>query len=422
MSLSRPASMHPESAARLPSPSSDALEASDALSALIAEAIEAAGGWIGFDRYMQYVLYEPGLGYYSGGSTKFGAAGDFVTAPELSDALARAVVEALAEPLGALSKPSILELGAGNGTLAAQVLDAFDSRAASSSAGVVPSYRILETSADLRRRQQHALGRFGERVTWLDRLPEEPFDGLILANEVADALPTACFAKRGGRAVPLGVSLSSRGAAAGHADDSARDSTPDFASGLAPRFEWAEGAEQPALTQAVAGLEAELGAPLPDGYRSEIRLALPAWVEALCAAVRLGGVMLVDYGYERRDYYHPQRSNGTLMCHYRHRAHDDPFLYPGLQDVTAWVDFSACADAGRRAGASVAGYTTQAQFLIETLGANLVRPGAEPTPQQLSALKTLVLPGEMGERFKVLLLTKGFEASLAGRDLRGRLP
>ncbi len=380
------------SASPLPPPGPEAFAVSRKLAARIAAEIDAAGGWIGFDRYMRLALYAPGLGYYSAGSTKLGGAGDFVTAPELGDALARALAARIAPLLATLELPAVLELGAGRGTLAAQLLEAL----AALGMADVP-YLILEPSADLAARQRERLARWGERVRWQERLPAPPFEGAVVANEVADALPVACFVKRRGRARPLGA---------------VREGT---------RFAWAEGPEDPELERAVEGLEAALGAPLPEGYRSEIRLELPGWIAAIGAALQRGVFWLVDYGYGRRDYYRPERSTGTLICHYRHRVHDDPFFLPGLQDITAWVDFSAAAEAALAARFTVSGYTTQGQFLLETLGEALAG-GAEPTPQALAALKTLVLPGEMGERFKVMLLAKGLDAEPPpGRDLRDRL-
>jgi SAM-dependent MidA family methyltransferase len=385
---------HMRPAAGWPVPSDAALAQSESLAAMIRDAIERAGGWLDFADYMRLALYAPGLGYYSAGSAKLGAAGDFVTAPETSDLLGRALARALHRELAPLPAPAVLELGAGSGALAAQLLDAL---AALGERRV--QYRILETSADLRARQQDVLRRFGGRVTWLDALPAAPFAGAIVANEVLDALPVRCFAKRGAGAVPLGVRVDGSG------------------------FAWAEGGDDPNLDAAVAALEAKLGEPLADGYRSELCALLPAWVASLAAALERGSMLLVDYGLPRREYYHPQRSAGTLRCHYRHRAHDDPFLYPGLQDLTAWVDFSACADAAAAAGLTVAGFTTQAQFLLATLA-------AEPPPaatdaaalRALAALKTLVLPGEMGERFKVLKLDVGAGGEdLPGRDFRDRL-
>jgi SAM-dependent MidA family methyltransferase len=375
----------------LPQPSAAALAVSAALAARIRSEIEHAGGWIDFARYMELALYEPGLGYYSAGSAKLGPGGDFVTAPELGSLLGKAVARTLRAELAALDEPTILELGAGSGALAAQVLDALgDARA---------RYLILEPSADLRERQRRALARFGTRVAWLERLPAEPFAGAVIANEVLDALPVSCFVKRGGRVVPRGVV--STGA----------------------RFAWSEGPERAELDAAVAALERSLGGPLADGYASELAPLLPPWLASIGAALVRGSILLVDYGLVRREYYHPQRSSGTLICHYRHRAHDDPFFCPGLQDISAWVDFSACADAARAAGLAVAGFTTQAQFLIATLAAEPPRVGTDAAAlRELAALKTLVLPGEMGERFKVLQLRKGAAGEpLPGRDLRDRL-
>jgi SAM-dependent MidA family methyltransferase len=376
----------------LPPPSAAALETSAALSHEIRAAIERAGGWIDFARYMELALYAPGLGYYSAGSAKLGPDGDFVTAPELSDVLGRALARALRAELAPFDAPAILEVGAGTGALAAQILNALgDTRV---------EYRILETSADFAARQRRTLARFGARVAWLDRLPDAPFAGAVIANEVLDALPVSCFVKRGGRALPRGVVADGAG------------------------FAWVDGAESGAVGAAVERLEHALGEALPDGYRSEIATSAPAWIASLAAVLARGAMFFIDYGLTRREYYHAQRSSGTLMCHYRHRAHADPFLYPGLQDITAWVDFSACADAARAAGLEVAGFTTQAQFLLATLAADPPRMGTDAASlRDLGALKTLLLPGEMGERFKVLALrTPGAAREpLAGRDFRDRL-
>ena len=378
--------------AHLPPPSPAALEVSVELARLIRSEIRAAGGWIDFARYMDLALNAPGLGYYSAGSTKLGPSGDFVTAPELSGLLGRALAGILRADCAGIEPPVILELGAGSGALAAQILDAL--------ADLNPSYLILEPSADLRERQVRALARFAGRVTWLDRLPAERSVRAVVANEVLDALPVTRFAKRGARVVPRGV--------VEHGDG----------------FAWADGPERGDLSAAVDAVERALGAPLTDGFESEIALQLSAWLASVAAVIDRGCMLLVDYGLVRREYYHPQRSSGTLICHYRHRAHDDPFIYPGLQDVSAWVDFSACADAARAAGLDVAGFTTQAQFLLATLAAEPPTAGTDVAAlRERSALKTLLLPGEMGERFKVLLLRKGAASSgaLPGRDQRGWL-
>ena len=382
------------SAAQLPAPSGAARKLSLELTALIRGEIAAAGGWIDFSRYMELALYAPGLGYYSAGSEKLGAAGDFMTAPELSDVLGRALAATLDRELEAFDSPTVLELGAGSGELAAQVLDALSERGRTEI-----TYRILERSADLRARQHRRLERYGARVSWIERLPELPVDGAVIANEVIDALPVARFVKRASDARPLGVV----------------DGGATFCS--------REGPHDAALSAAVAALEAKLGRRLPEGYQSEICLLLPVWLEELAASLTRGSLVFVDYGLTRREYYHEQRSEGTLICHYRHRAHQDPFCYPGLTDLSAWVDFSACADAAAQIGLTVAGFTTQAHFLLATAAAE---PEAFASvlsdARERSALQTLILPGEMGERFKVLLLRKGVRSGpLPGHDQRHRL-
>jgi SAM-dependent MidA family methyltransferase len=381
-------------AAQLPPPTAAALDISNELAGFVRDEIHAAGGWIDFSRYMELVLYTPRLGYYTGGSTKIGAVGDFVTAPELGSSFGRALATTLLAELDAARGATLVELGAGTGKLAAQILDRFAEYGRADVA-----YRILEPSAELRERQRSELGRFGARVEWLERLPEQPFDGALVANEVLDALPVTRFVKRRAGPRPIGVVVSGRG------------------------FAWQEGLAQPALSAAVDAIERSLERPLAEGFVSEVSPALRAWVATLGAKVRRGSMLLVDYGLVRREYYHEQRSSGTLMCHYRQRAHADPFVYPGLTDIGAWVDFSACADAAAAAGFTIAGFTTQAQYLLQTLSA-AAAPAAPGTAslRDLAALKTLLLPGEMGERFKVLLLRKNVEgAALPGRDFRARL-
>lgn len=373
-----------------PTPSDEALHVSRQLTDRVREAIALRGGWIPFDEYMQRVLYEPGLGYYSAGSVKLGPEGDFVTAPELSPAFGRLLAADLVPWLLQLGSPAIVELGAGTGALAAQLLDSLH-------AFSNLRYLILEPSADLRERQRRRLAGFGERVVWLDALPAEPIEAIVIANEVADALPVACFAKRGEQVMARGVSVSDG------------------------RLNWAERPADQVLVSVVEGLEDALGERFADGYRSEICLMLPHWIASLAGSLSRGAVLLIDYGLVRHEYYHPARRDGTLICHYRHRAHEDPFLWPGLQDLTAWVDFSACADAAVQSELAVSGFTTQGQFLVERAAQD---PGAltDATPAGLAAFKTLILPGEMGERFKLMLLSRGLRGCrLSGRDLRSRL-
>jgi SAM-dependent MidA family methyltransferase len=383
----------PPTSAELPRPSEDALQHCAAVVAAIRREIEHAGGWLDFARYMELALYAPGLGYYSAGSTKLGAAGDFVTAPELSRSFAHALGLTLDAELGASATNDVLELGAGSGALAANLLDTF------ALLGREVRYSILEPSADLRQRQQRTLERHADRVQWLERLPEAPFAGVVVANEVLDALPVARFGIEGNTPVALGVAAQRDG------------------------FEWQLATASQEIVHAVRTIERSLGRPLPTGYRSEICFACAPWLAGLAACLERGSLLLVDYGLVRSDYYHEQRTDGTLVCHYRHRAHGDPFVYPGLQDITAWVDFSACAEAAASAGLVVAGFTTQGQYLLSVLAALPPALAADlQSPQEQSALKTLILPGEMGERFKVLLLRKGVDGpALPGKDFRYRL-
>jgi SAM-dependent MidA family methyltransferase len=377
----------------LPPPDPQAASASEQLTDLIRAEIAASGGWLDFERYMELALYSPGLGYYSAGSVKLGPRGDFTTAPELSSIFGSVIAGQIHGMLANLATPVILELGAGTGSLAKSILDKF-----AEDGGPIPDYWILELSADLMERQRECLTAYEGYIRWLDTLPDAGFEGVILANEVADALPVAAFVKRETGVLPLGVGVTDG------------------------RLEWADGPASETLSAAVAALEEKLPSLLPTGYRSEISLRLPAWIEALAAPLRRGAVMLIDYGLVRREYYHESRSRGTLVCHYRHRAHEDPFFYPGLQDITAWVDFSACADAMASTGLGIAAFTTQAQFLMHGGALEMLASvSGHEALRQGQALKTLMLPGEMGERFKLLLATRDIDATLPGRDLRDRL-
>jgi SAM-dependent MidA family methyltransferase len=351
------------------------------------------GGWMGFDRFMQRALNEPGLGYYAAPSTKLGAAGDFTTAPELGDLLAECLAQFFRPILERMSDPAILELGAGTGRLALDLLQAL------AAAGLEQlRYEILETSSDLGQRQRETLAPVAGRVNWLDRLPLQGCERIVLCNEVADALPVVRFEKRDGQIFPLGVA---------HAEG---------------RFHWQIGAFDSALAGAVAAIERARGAAFSNGYRSEICLLLAPWVASLAQGIGDGGLLVVDYGLPARDYYRSDRNDGTLLCYFRQRALSDPFRWPGLQDISAWIDFSRLAAAGRAAGLELAGFTTQGQFLLETMAA---LPGTileSMTPRTISAAKTMILPGEMGERFKLMWLTRGgTHGGLSGRDFRSWL-
>jgi len=367
-----------------PPPSEEALAHSRSLIEVIAREIACAGGWVSFARYMELALYAPGLGYYTGGSTKLGGAGDFVTAPELSSLFSQTLARQVGEIQAAVGG-EVLELGAGSGRMAADLLLALDAVQR-----LPAGYAILEVSAQLRERQQQRLealpGRIRERVRWLDTLPSA-WTGSVLANEVLDALPV--------HLTVWGEPPSERGVTL-----------------VDGRFAYQDRALEPGLLHsAAARIDA---AP---GYVSEICLAAPALVDALAALLRHGVLLFIDYGFGRREYYHPQRTQGTLMCHYRHRAHDDPFLLPGLQDITAHVDFTSVAEAGVRAGLQLAGYTTQAHFLVNLGITDLLgrSPSDDPSyfPTVAGAQK-LLSPAEMGELFKVIALSRGALPPLSG--------
>lgn len=384
---------------KLPQPKPDALAISRALSDEIRARIAAAGGWLDFSDFMQLALYAPGLGYYAAGATKFGASGDYTTAPEISRVFSACVARPVAEALHALGGGDIVELGAGSGVMAAEILIALERL------DRLPNrYCILDVSAELRERQAQTIAARAaalvDRVVWLDTVPSEAVTGVLIANEVADAIPVSRFRQGEAGLDALGVISSGTG------------------------FAWEPSRASSALESRVSELR-PAGEPFEVGFTSEICPALPAWVNTMADALRSGLFLLIDYGLPRRDYYGADRSRGTLRCHYRHRAHDDPFVYPGLQDITAWVDFTTVAESADAAGLSIAGFTTQAQFLLSAgLEAEFQQCGALGTVERIELaqqVKQLVMPGEMGERFKVMALTRNMATPVAGfrgRDLR----
>ncbi|MBS0380485.1 MAG: SAM-dependent methyltransferase [Proteobacteria bacterium] len=378
----------------LPALTGDEARHSAALTAAIAAEIAAAGGWLSFERFMELALYAPGLGYYSAGSHKIGAGGDFTTAPEMSDLFSGCVARQCAEVLAA-SGGDILELGAGSGRMAEAILTALAAH------GPLPEhYSILEVSADLAERQRARLealpASLRARVRWLTGLPSG-FRGVMLANEVADALPCRRFVVRGGRVRELGVVAGPSGALGEAESDAA-----------------------PALAQQIGRLEAELGAALPEGYVSEVCLRADAWVASLAHALESGALLLFDYGLPRRHYYHSERATGTLHCHFRQLVHDDPYVNVGVQDITAWVDFTRLALAGTGAGLSLGGFTTQAAFLLATgLEAAVAEaPSDVERARRAGEARRLVMPEEMGEAFKVLALTRAIAQPLSGFALQ----
>jgi len=369
----------------LPEPTPEARAHSDRVLAHIREEIAASGGWISFARYMELALYAPGLGYYSAGSRKLGKAGDFVTAPEISplygQTLARQVGQVLESGLD-----EILEVGAGSGALAATLLEELER-----SNRLPRNYLILELSADLRERSRDTLAlrvpHLLERVAWLNRLPPA-FSGVVLGNEVLDAMPVTVVRVEAGRIEEGGVGV--------------RNGRLDWS--------WRIASGEP--------LAAARALNLPEGFRTEIQLVALGFMRTLAQVLEKGAALFVDYGFPAREYYHLQRKAGTLMCHYRHHAHPDPFFLPGLQDITCHVDFSAIARAARENGLDLLGYTSQAQFLVNCgITEIMSRTPAEDSAKYLplaSQANRLMSAAEMGELFKVIALGRAFPAPLVG--------
>lgn len=376
----------------LPLPSPDALAHSQRVTAHLQTLIREAGGWIPFARFMEAALYAPGLGYYAAGAMKFGAAGDFVTAPELTPLFGRTLAHAIApvladSPEWDKTRGDILELGAGSGKLALDVLGELERLDA-----LPARYAILEVSADLRARQQARIAQerpdLTHRVHWLDALPAA-FEGVVLGNEVFDALPVELLHWTASGPQAHGVVQQGEG------------------------FAWQDRPiDDPALRTRAEALD------LAPGYLSEISLAADALIAALAHSLQRGLILLIDYGFSAGEYYHPQRHMGTLRAHYRHHALDDPFYLPGLCDLTAHVDFSALARAGMEAGLDLAGYASQASFLLNA-GLTELLMQTPPTDAaaflpQSNAVQRLVSPAEMGDLFKVIALTKGEFPQLTG--------
>lgn len=393
---------------RLPEPAADELAHSERLLQHLREQI-AARGPIPFSQYMERCLYAPGLGYYSAGKTKFGEAGDFITAPELGDLFARCVVNALQPVMTMLGGDAdFLELGGGSGAFAEAALRAFID-----ADGLPRRYLILEPSADLRERQRERIAavfapEIASRVVWIDRPPEQSWRGVLFANEVIDALPTTRFAMQHGEVYEEHVALDGEG-----------------------RLLRIDRPADVLVSGAVRHVERDLGRKFEGGYRSEILPQLPYWIQAIAGTLEQGLMLFIDYGYVRREFYLPERQDGTLMAHYRHRAHSDPLYLPGLNDLTASVDFTALAEAGNSAGFSVAAYLPQAQFLLAA-GLQQVFEQAFEKADDVERLRLaqqvrkLTLPDQMGERFQAMLFAKGLSAlplpaELLAADQGGRL-
>jgi len=381
----------------LPEPDAAARACSEQLSQLIrAEIVREQR--ISFRRFMELALYTPELGYYMNGLRKFGPDGDFITAPEISPLFSRCVARQVAQILRACVEPTVLEVGAGSGVMAAEVLlelerlDALPQR-----------YAILELSANLRARQHETLqtraAHLAARVVWLERLPATAFEGVILANELLDAMPVHRV-----RLTPHGT-------------------TEQYVTWEHDHFSWTDG---PLSDAALPARIAALPADLPPNYTTEINLAADGWLRSFAPLLRRGALLLFDYGFPAREFYHPQRSDGTLVCHYRHRVHNDPLTLVGLQDITSHVDFSALAHTAHDSGLHVAGFCNQTYFLLSTGIDRLVDENMSDVERWHVAqqIQKLTSPAEMGELFKVLALTRDLDIALEGftfRDQRARL-
>lgn len=387
----------------LPEPDGQAIRLSNKLVEIIRQECNRTPGGIPFSRFMQLALYAPGLGYYSSGSRKFGEEGDFITSPEISSLFSQCIARQLEQVLSEIEAPDVLEFGAGSGAMAADVMIELERLNA-----LPEHYYIIELSAELRERQRQTITERAShllaKIQWLDRLPEVAFRGVIVANEVLDAMPVECFR------IHEGVVEQLRVVATGDQ--------------LLPVYAVAEDT----IIEQVRIIEQHRGDAFNNGYCSEFNPAIKPWLASLYDHLERGLVLLIDYGYPMQEYYLDERDNGTLICHYQQRAHADPFWYPGVQDITAFVDFSAVACAADEAGFDISGYTSQAMFLLGCGLAELHQASVtdDPREQLLLAqqIKTLTLPSEMGERFKAMALTRNIDLSLAGftmQDYRNRL-
>ena len=372
--------------AQLPLPSEQEIEHSKQLINAIVLQLGSDNGVLSFYDFMNSVLYQPGLGYYSAGSTKIGAGGDFVTAPEISVLFGRCLARQCESAFGQGCDRNILEFGAGRGSLCLHLLESLDQ---------LESYNIIEISADLRQRQEDFLSTnlppsAYQLINWLDRLPRD-FDGVVIGNEVLDAMPVHVVIK----------------------DENWRELGVGYQQ---ERFHWLDYTDHGEAVSTIKAIEGRVG-ELPQGYCTEINLNYQPWLSALNDSCNKALILMIDYGFEEKHYYHPQRINGTLNCHYRHRRHSDPFVYPGLQDITAFVDFDAFANAASVSGFSICGLASQRDFLLangllEDAGVSDREDSNLSQFKRAQEIKTLTLPGEMGDSFKVIGLQKNLKLEL----------
>lgn len=380
---------------KLPAPDPIAQQHSEQLLMLIKQKTALANGKISFADYMQLCLYTPGLGYYSAGSHKLGVKGDFTTAPEISDLFSRTLAHHIKDVFQQIQQPNILEFGAGSGKMAIDILQELERIH-----NLPEHYYIIEASADLRQRQQQAvkttIAHLADMVIWLDTVPDN-FTGVILANEVCDAMPVHCLQFKNGKVRERYIE--------------------EYDSEL----RWCDGElSQPQLAQQAAEIQPLIG---DDDYITEINLAAPAWLASLADSLQQGAIFIIDYGYPKTNYYHPQRSSGTLMCYYQHQGHDNPLILQGLQDITAHLDFTALAQTAIDNDLEVSGFQTQADFLLAGGITELLAPNDSSDEfllQQANEIKRLTLPTAMGEVFNVLSLTRNLEELLPRLQLGDR--
>jgi SAM-dependent MidA family methyltransferase len=393
-----------EQALSLPAMSAQQQQFSEELQAIIRDTIASNGQVISFEKFMQLALYHPELGYYTSTLNKLGAEGDFITSPEVSELFGRCLANYCEQVLSAMTHSLLIEFGAGTGKLAADILLELERRDS-----LPTAYWIIELSADLQQRQRDYLQanvpHLLPRVQWHSSLPDEQVDAIVIANEVLDAMPVERF----------------------QVDDAIHGMGVTW-SEQQQRFESALMEPGEALKTTIESVYQQYGQNWPTGYTSEISLIQPAWIASIAASLKNGVVLLIDYGYGRPEYYLPQRNQGTLMCHYQHRAHGNPFTHIGQQDITAYVDFTHIAMAAVDQGMQLAGYTTQCGFLLEN-GLETMMPDAEQASvtdmlKFSQQVKTLTMPTEMGERFKVMALSKNLSLNFPGftlQDQRRRL-
>jgi len=392
----------------LAEPDEEAKQHSLLLRQSIKIACDKAAGWIRFSEYMNIALYEPALGYYSGGLQKFGQKGDFITAPEVSPLFGQCLAKQISEVIKNLQKSSdekvfVIEFGAGSGVLAVDIMLQLEALEC-----LPEGYLIIELSAELKQRQKHKIqekaAHLLEYVQWLDQLPDDVSSAIIVANEVLDAMPVECFRMTGNGAESLMVGFENG----------------ELVSRYMPAEQY--------TVETVASIQQRSDIAFSENYISEYNPAISGWLSALENRIKNLVILLIDYGYNEKEYYHPDRTNGTLMCYYQHRAHDDYFWWPGLQDITAFVNFTDAAYCAVDLAMEVSGYTTQAAFLLANglsdLHASQVTDEVQQQIKLSQQIKTLTLPSEMGDRFKVMALTKNYDEPLTGfsmLDLRNRL-